>query len=159
MLWDLLRLLSTYFWDDHICIFMLQGHGLMSLLLLDRIHWPYLLLYLCLDVLWVLVIAMIFDMLHLSDRSLVSVTLQGTQKQERNELLFQQFGVNYKNIHPMFRQGTCLFKAQVIFCPCFWRYFWPLKCHLITCYASAKFLCFYLLYFMCLVFFSSQFEF
>uniref|UniRef100_A0A7C9EA67 tRNA(His) guanylyltransferase n=1 Tax=Opuntia streptacantha TaxID=393608 RepID=A0A7C9EA67_OPUST len=39
--------------------------------------------------------------------------LKGTQKQERNELLFQQFGVNYKNIHPMFRQGTCLFKAQV----------------------------------------------
>lgn len=39
--------------------------------------------------------------------------LKGTQKQERNELLFQQFGINYKNIHPMFRQGTCLFKAQV----------------------------------------------
>ncbi|KAJ8434914.1 LOW QUALITY PROTEIN: hypothetical protein Cgig2_003353 [Carnegiea gigantea] len=39
--------------------------------------------------------------------------LIGTQKQERNELLFQQFGINYKNIHAMFRQGTCLFKAQV----------------------------------------------
>ncbi|GAV85181.1 Thg1 domain-containing protein/Thg1C domain-containing protein [Cephalotus follicularis] len=39
--------------------------------------------------------------------------LQGTQKQEKNELLFQQFGVNYKNLPEMFRQGSCLFKIQV----------------------------------------------
>ncbi|CAO2823794.1 unnamed protein product [Amaranthus hypochondriacus] len=39
--------------------------------------------------------------------------LKGTQKQEQNELLFQKFDLNYKTLHPMFRQGTCLFKTQV----------------------------------------------
>lgn len=39
--------------------------------------------------------------------------LKGTQKREKNELLYQQFGINYKNLHPMFRQGTCLLKTQV----------------------------------------------
>ncbi|XP_021740480.1 tRNA(His) guanylyltransferase 2-like isoform X1 [Chenopodium quinoa] len=39
--------------------------------------------------------------------------LKGTQKQEKNELLFQEFLFNYKTLHPMLRQGTCLFKTQI----------------------------------------------
>lgn len=38
--------------------------------------------------------------------------LKGTQKQEKNELLFQQFGVNYKKLPEMFRQGSCVFMKQ-----------------------------------------------
>ncbi|KDP35275.1 hypothetical protein JCGZ_09434 [Jatropha curcas] len=38
--------------------------------------------------------------------------LKGTQKQEKNELLFQQFGVNYKKLPEMFRQGSCVFMTQ-----------------------------------------------
>lgn len=41
--------------------------------------------------------------------------LQDTQKQQRNELLFQQFGINYKMLPVLFRQGSCLFKTEVIF--------------------------------------------
>ncbi|KAM7259429.1 hypothetical protein ACFE04_015170 [Oxalis oulophora] len=39
--------------------------------------------------------------------------LKGTQKQEKNEILFQQFGINYKTLPAIFRQGSCLFKSQV----------------------------------------------
>ncbi|KAL5751891.1 hypothetical protein ACOSP7_022066 [Xanthoceras sorbifolium] len=39
--------------------------------------------------------------------------LKGTQKQERNELLFQQFGINYKKLPELFRQGSCVFKTEV----------------------------------------------
>ncbi|KAG5554059.1 hypothetical protein RHGRI_011808 [Rhododendron griersonianum] len=45
--------------------------------------------------------------------------LKGTGKQEKNELLFQQFGINYKKLPPMFRQGSCVlrrakrFKSEV----------------------------------------------
>lgn len=38
--------------------------------------------------------------------------LQGTQKQEKNELLFQQFGINYRMLPEMFRQGSCIFMTQ-----------------------------------------------
>ncbi|XP_059642588.1 tRNA(His) guanylyltransferase 2-like [Cornus florida] len=38
--------------------------------------------------------------------------LKGTQKQEKNELLFQQFGINYKKLPSMFRQGSCVLKTQ-----------------------------------------------
>ncbi|XP_048490457.1 tRNA(His) guanylyltransferase 1 isoform X2 [Beta vulgaris subsp. vulgaris] len=38
--------------------------------------------------------------------------LKGTRKQEMNEFLFQH-GINYKTLHPIYRQGTCLFKTQV----------------------------------------------
>jgi tRNA(His) guanylyltransferase len=41
--------------------------------------------------------------------------LKDTQKQQRNELLFQQFGINYKMLPVLFRQGSCLFKTKVIF--------------------------------------------
>ncbi|KAJ6686939.1 hypothetical protein OIU79_016644 [Salix purpurea] len=39
--------------------------------------------------------------------------LKGTQKQERNELLFQQFGINYRTLPQMFRQGSCVLKTEV----------------------------------------------
>ncbi|XP_044470763.1 tRNA(His) guanylyltransferase 1-like isoform X1 [Mangifera indica] len=39
--------------------------------------------------------------------------LKGTQKQDKNELLFQQFGINYKNLPELFRQGSCVFKTEV----------------------------------------------
>ncbi|KAF8018620.1 hypothetical protein BT93_H3500 [Corymbia citriodora subsp. variegata] len=38
--------------------------------------------------------------------------LQGTQKQEKNELLFQQFGINYRMLPEIFRQGSCIFMMQ-----------------------------------------------
>lgn len=50
----------------------------------------------------------------LSLQALICQFLQGTQKQEKNELLFQQFGVNYKKLPEMFRQGSCVFMKQVI---------------------------------------------
>jgi len=40
--------------------------------------------------------------------------LQDTQKQQKNELLFQKFGINYKTLPELFRQGSCLFKKKVI---------------------------------------------
>ena len=40
--------------------------------------------------------------------------LQDTQKQQKNELLFQKFGINYKTLPELFRQGSCLFKTKVI---------------------------------------------
>ncbi|XP_015073810.1 tRNA(His) guanylyltransferase 1-like isoform X1 [Solanum pennellii] len=39
--------------------------------------------------------------------------LKGTQKQEQNELLFQQFGINYKDLPQIFRQGSCAVKIKV----------------------------------------------
>ncbi|KAJ6334160.1 hypothetical protein OIU78_011129 [Salix suchowensis] len=39
--------------------------------------------------------------------------LKGTHKQERNELLFQQFGINYRTLPQMFRQGSCVLKTEV----------------------------------------------
>ncbi|XP_020519391.1 tRNA(His) guanylyltransferase 1 isoform X2 [Amborella trichopoda] len=39
--------------------------------------------------------------------------LKGTQKQEKNEILFQQFGINYNTLPPMFRKGSCVFREEV----------------------------------------------
>ncbi|XP_030975706.1 tRNA(His) guanylyltransferase 1-like isoform X2 [Quercus lobata] len=39
--------------------------------------------------------------------------LKGTQKQHKNELLFQKFHINYKNLPAMYRQGSCIFKTEV----------------------------------------------
>ncbi|CAN4088572.1 unnamed protein product [Withania somnifera] len=39
--------------------------------------------------------------------------LKGTQKQEQNELLFQQFSINYKDLPQIFRQGSCAIKIKV----------------------------------------------
>ncbi|XP_043718563.1 tRNA(His) guanylyltransferase 1-like [Telopea speciosissima] len=39
--------------------------------------------------------------------------LKGSQKQDRNELLFQQFGVNYEKLPIMFRRGSCILKEKV----------------------------------------------
>lgn len=44
----------------------------------------------------------------------VSLNSQGTQKQQKNELLFQKFHINYKNLPAMYRQGSCIFKIEVI---------------------------------------------
>ncbi|KAL0282307.1 UNVERIFIED_CONTAM: tRNA(His) guanylyltransferase 1, partial [Sesamum angustifolium] len=38
----------------------------------------------------------------------------GSQKQNRNELLYQCFNINYKkDIPEIFRQGTCTLKTEV----------------------------------------------
>ncbi|KAM3376744.1 tRNA(His) guanylyltransferase 1 isoform X1 [Capsicum galapagoense] len=39
--------------------------------------------------------------------------LKGTQKQEKNELLFRQFGINYKDLPQILRQGSCAVKIKV----------------------------------------------
>ncbi|KAL2528077.1 tRNA(His) guanylyltransferase 1 [Forsythia ovata] len=39
--------------------------------------------------------------------------LKGTQKQEKNELLYQGFNINYKEQETIFRQGTCILKTEV----------------------------------------------
>ncbi|KAH0925653.1 hypothetical protein HID58_017909 [Brassica napus] len=39
--------------------------------------------------------------------------LKDTQKQQKNELLFHKFGINYKTLPELFRQGSCLFKKKV----------------------------------------------
>eukprot|EP01018_Ginkgo_biloba_P038373 Gb_05117 [translate_table: standard] len=39
--------------------------------------------------------------------------LKGTQTQEKNELLFQQFGINYNMLPAIFRKGSCVFKKEV----------------------------------------------
>ncbi|KAB1210438.1 tRNA(His) guanylyltransferase 1 [Morella rubra] len=39
--------------------------------------------------------------------------LKGTQKQQKNELLFQKFHINYKNLPAMYRQGSCILKTKV----------------------------------------------
>ncbi|XP_077212685.1 tRNA(His) guanylyltransferase 2-like isoform X2 [Tasmannia lanceolata] len=38
--------------------------------------------------------------------------LKGTQTQEKNELLFQQFSINYNTLPAMFRKGSCVFKDK-----------------------------------------------
>ncbi|KAF8376724.1 hypothetical protein HHK36_031608 [Tetracentron sinense] len=43
--------------------------------------------------------------------------LKGTQKEEKNELLFQQFGINYKKLPDMFRQGSYFCRREVTFHP------------------------------------------
>ncbi|GAB4834626.1 tRNA-His guanylyltransferase [Ancistrocladus abbreviatus] len=40
-------------------------------------------------------------------------SLKGTQKQEKNELLFQQFGINYKTLPEIFRQGSFVLNTKV----------------------------------------------
>ncbi|XP_057971566.1 tRNA(His) guanylyltransferase 1-like isoform X3 [Malania oleifera] len=39
--------------------------------------------------------------------------LKGTEKPEKNELLYKQFDVNYNKYAVLFRQGSCVLKAQV----------------------------------------------
>ncbi|KAJ8766825.1 hypothetical protein K2173_008379 [Erythroxylum novogranatense] len=39
--------------------------------------------------------------------------LKGTQKQEKNELLYQEFDINYKKLLEIFRQGSCVLKREV----------------------------------------------
>ena len=41
--------------------------------------------------------------------------LQDAKEQDRNELLHQQFGINYNASLALFRQGTCIFKTEVLF--------------------------------------------
>uniref|UniRef100_A0A2P2JXM4 tRNA(His) guanylyltransferase n=1 Tax=Rhizophora mucronata TaxID=61149 RepID=A0A2P2JXM4_RHIMU len=39
--------------------------------------------------------------------------LKDTQKQDKNELLYQEFGINYKKLPAIFRQGSCVLKREV----------------------------------------------
>ncbi|KAF5175728.1 tRNA(His) guanylyltransferase [Thalictrum thalictroides] len=39
--------------------------------------------------------------------------LKGTQTQDKNELLFQQFDINYSNLPAIFRKGSCVFRDKV----------------------------------------------
>ncbi|KAH7659618.1 tRNA(His) guanylyltransferase protein, partial [Dioscorea alata] len=39
--------------------------------------------------------------------------LKGTQAKDKNELLFQQFGVNYAELPAVFRKGSCVYFDQV----------------------------------------------
>ncbi|KAK8996185.1 hypothetical protein V6N11_076432 [Hibiscus sabdariffa] len=39
--------------------------------------------------------------------------LKDAREQDRNELLHQQFGINYNDSLALFRQGTCIFKTEV----------------------------------------------
>ncbi|MQM07137.1 hypothetical protein Taro_039975 [Colocasia esculenta] len=38
---------------------------------------------------------------------------KGTQASEKNELLFQRFGINYSMLPAMFRKGSCVFRDKV----------------------------------------------
>ncbi|CAB4298280.1 unnamed protein product [Prunus armeniaca] len=40
--------------------------------------------------------------------------LRGTSKEEKNDLLFRNFEINYQKLNPMFRQGSCILKTEVI---------------------------------------------
>lgn len=40
---------------------------------------------------------------------------QGTQSQEKNVLLIKEFGIDYNELEPMFRQGSLAFWEKVIF--------------------------------------------
>lgn len=40
--------------------------------------------------------------------------LQGTQKREKNDLLFEQFGINYEKLPVIVRQGSAILKTKVI---------------------------------------------
>ncbi|XP_010922243.1 tRNA(His) guanylyltransferase 2 isoform X1 [Elaeis guineensis] len=39
--------------------------------------------------------------------------LKGTQSKDKNELLFQQFGINYNELPAMFRKGSCVYRDKV----------------------------------------------
>nr|CAD1819046.1 unnamed protein product [Ananas comosus var. bracteatus] len=39
--------------------------------------------------------------------------LKGTLSKDKNELLFQQFGVNYDKLPAMFRKGSCVYRDKV----------------------------------------------
>ncbi|CAL9037353.1 tRNA(His) guanylyltransferase 1 isoform X2 [Musa acuminata AAA Group] len=39
--------------------------------------------------------------------------LKGTQAKDKNELLFQQFNVNYDKLPQMFRKGSCVYRKKV----------------------------------------------
>ncbi|CAN6455812.1 unnamed protein product [Victoria cruziana] len=39
--------------------------------------------------------------------------LKGTQTSEKNELLFQKFGINYKKLPAIFRKGSCIYREMV----------------------------------------------
>lgn len=39
--------------------------------------------------------------------------LQGTQAKDKNELLFQQFNINYDKLPQMFRKGSCIYREKV----------------------------------------------
>lgn len=47
--------------------------------------------------------------------ALYLLTLQYAKEQDRNELLHQQFGINYNDTLALFRQGTSIFKTEVLF--------------------------------------------
>ncbi|MQL86413.1 hypothetical protein Taro_018946 [Colocasia esculenta] len=40
-------------------------------------------------------------------------SLEGTRESEMNELLFQQFGINYNSLAPMLRKGSSVFRDKV----------------------------------------------
>uniref|UniRef100_A0A6U1IC41 tRNA(His) guanylyltransferase n=2 Tax=Tetraselmis chuii TaxID=63592 RepID=A0A6U1IC41_9CHLO len=40
-------------------------------------------------------------------------TLKGTQTKEKNEMLFERFGVNYNNLPEMFKKGSIVIRIQV----------------------------------------------
>lgn len=44
---------------------------------------------------------------------LIIGTLQGTQAKEKNEMLFNQFGINYDKLPEMFKKGSCVFRNKV----------------------------------------------
>ncbi|KAF3334420.1 tRNA(His) guanylyltransferase 1-like protein [Carex littledalei] len=39
--------------------------------------------------------------------------LTGTQAKEKNEMLFNQFGINYDKLPEMFKKGSCVFRNKV----------------------------------------------
>ncbi|KAK1305863.1 tRNA(His) guanylyltransferase 1 [Acorus calamus] len=39
--------------------------------------------------------------------------LKGTQKQEKNDLLFEKFGINYNTLPAIFRKGSCVYREMV----------------------------------------------
>ncbi|MCL7025490.1 hypothetical protein MKW94_003383 [Papaver nudicaule] len=46
-------------------------------------------------------------------KSQAQAELKGTQTQDKNEILFQQFGINYAELPEIFRKGSCVFKDKV----------------------------------------------
>lgn len=40
--------------------------------------------------------------------------LRGTFSADKNELLFQEFGINYNSLPPMYRKGTILLRKRVV---------------------------------------------
>uniref|UniRef100_A0A1D1Y4H8 Putative tRNA(His) guanylyltransferase n=1 Tax=Anthurium amnicola TaxID=1678845 RepID=A0A1D1Y4H8_9ARAE len=46
-------------------------------------------------------------------RSQAQKFLEGTRTSEKNELLFQQFGMNYNTLPAIFRKGSCVFRDKV----------------------------------------------